>query len=130
MNAAKNPSCPYCGLVSVLVTGKVVYPHLPKLKDKCFYKCPNDDCDAFVGCHPNTTNPMGRLANAELRRNKLLAHNCFDKLWKSGSMSRSSAYKMLANKLGIEAKDCHIGMFDVHMCKRVMVICIPLTKGM
>lgn len=127
---AKNPICPYCGLISELVKGDIIYPHLPKLKDKNFYRCLEYFCDAYVGCHPNTDNPLGRLANAELRKNKLLAHNCFDKLWKSGKMTRSAAYVLLANEMGIAAKDCHIGMFTVNQCKRVMGICIPMTKEM
>lgn len=128
MKTSKNPQCQYCGYISTLVKGDKIYPHLPKLHSKNYYLC--SPCDAYVGCHPNTTDPMGCLANAELRKNKLLAHNCFDKLWKSGKMTRSSAYKFLAGEMGIEAKDCHIGMFTVHQCKRVMAICIPLTQGL
>lgn len=125
---SKNPMCPYCGQKSSLVKGDVIYPHLLRLHEKNFYLC--NPCNAYVGCHPNTDNPLGRLANAELRKNKLLAHNVFDKLWKSGKMSRSEAYKMLAEKMRIECKDCHIGMFTVMQCKQVMAICIPITKEM
>lgn len=60
------PTCPYCGKDSVLVNGHVIYPHRPDLLEKKFYWC--KPCDAYVGCHPGTANPLGRLANAELRR--------------------------------------------------------------
>ncbi|MGL6141541.1 MAG: zinc-finger-containing protein, partial [Enterobacterales bacterium] len=63
---------------------------------------------------------LGRLANAELRKAKSLAHRAFDDIWRDKHMSRSQAYSWLAESLGIEKKDCHIGMFDVDMCMRVV----------
>lgn len=126
VSMSKNPVCQYCGNVSSLVKGDKIYPHLPKLHHKNFYQC--SPCDAYVGCHPDTDVPLGRLANAELRKYKLWTHGAFDKLWKSGTMSRSEAYKMLAKKMGIDAKDCHIGMFTVEQCKQALAITIPMTK--
>lgn len=122
------PVCPYCGDVSILVKGDKIYPHLPKLHHKSFYLC--SPCDAYVGCHPNTTVPLGRLANAELRKKKLLAHSVFDKLWKSGKMSRKDAYAILCEKMALNPNDCHIGMFTVQQCNKVMAIFIPITKEM
>ena len=121
-----NPICPYCGDVSTLVKGDVVYPKHPHLHHKYFYLC--SPCNAYVGCHPNTTVPLGRLANAELRRYKLLSHNAFDKLWKSGTYTRSNAYKLLGEKMGLVASECHIGMFTIQQCKQVIAICIPMHK--
>lgn len=114
-------SCPYCGKQAHLVGGKKIYPHRPDLYEKHFHEC--EPCGAFVGCHIGTVNPLGRLANAELRKKKMMAHALFDPIWRSGQMSRSEAYKMLAEKLGIEQKDCHIGMFDVAMCENVIKVC-------
>ena len=114
------PQCPYCFQEAKLVTGKVIYPHRSDLRAKWFYQCA--PCDAYVGCHPNSMNPLGRLANAELRMWKQSAHHVFDKLWKRKLMSRTDAYKMLAQKLGISEKVCHIGMFDVDTCKRVIAL--------
>jgi hypothetical protein len=115
------PICPYCQNSSMLVTGAEVYPHRPDLVQLYFYRC--QPCDAFVGCHPGSTKPLGRLANAELRRAKSAAHAAFDPLWKQGAMHRSSAYAWLAQMLGIAGSDCHIGLFDVEMCNRVVEIC-------
>lgn len=119
--------CPYCGSDAHLVGGKKIYPHRPDLYEKVFYEC--EPCGAFVGCHFGTTNPLGRLANAELRKKKMAAHALFDPIWRTGQMSRSEAYKMLAEKLGIEQKDCHIGMFDVDMCNKVIQVCRERTIG-
>lgn len=78
MNA---PICAYCGVRSKLVTGKDLYPHRPDLYSLNFYQC--TPCDAHVGCHKGTPNPLGRLANAELRKMKSAAHAVFDPIWKS-----------------------------------------------
>ena len=113
--------CDYCGNDAKLVTGDIIYPHRQDLHAKHFWNC--TPCKAFVGCHPNTDKPLGRLANAELRRAKMAAHAAFDPRWREGQIKRASAYKWLAESLGIARKDCHIGMFDVDMCKRVVDVC-------
>jgi hypothetical protein len=121
------PVCPYCGEFSKLVDGSVIYPHRPDLFAKKFYQCA--PCDAYVGCHDGTTKPLGRLANAALRAAKKRAHAAFDPIWKSGQKKRGSAYAWLADRLGIDKQDCHIGMFDVDQCRRVVEICAPATGG-
>lgn len=118
-------NCPYCGKTAYLVGGKKIYPHRPDLFGKSFYEC--EPCEAFVGCHTGTINPLGRLANLELRKKKMAAHAVFDPIWRTGKMTRGDAYKVLAEKLGIEQKDCHIGMFDVDMCNKVIEVVKELT---
>ena len=121
------PTCPYCGTPAELVTGAVIYPHRPDLHDRNFWHC--EPCDAYVGCHQRArgrrgmgdgTVPLGRLANAELRRAKQDAHAAFDPLWKKGSMSRGAAYGWLSEAIGIPEDQCHIGMLDVAGCRAVV----------
>lgn len=112
--------CDYCGEAARLTTGREVYPHRPDLHGKSFYVC--TPCDARVGCHPGTTNALGRMANMELRLAKMAAHAAFDPLWKTGRMKRKAAYKRLAEVLGIPAAGCHIGMFDLETCRLVASI--------
>ena len=50
------------------------------------------------------------------------AHAAFDPIWKSGTKKRGSAYAWLADQLGIPARECHIGEFDVETCARVVQI--------
>lgn len=38
-------------------------------------------------------------------------------------MKRRAGYRWLAARLGIPEDQCHIGMFDVAMCRRVIEIC-------
>lgn len=130
--AAKRSSpevkCPYCGSDAEMVGGEEIYPHRTDLASLKFWRCA--PCEAYVGCHkPNPkmghdgTHPLGRLANAELRKAKWDAHSAFDPLWRDdGPMRRREAYAWLAKGLGIGFEDCHIGEFDVAMCKRVVLL--------
>ena len=137
------PTCPYCSSQAQLVTGERIYPHRPDLFDLKFWCC--DLCDAWVGCHKPGTHrveggqridngdchPLGRLANAELRRAKSAAHAAFDPLWKSRGLSRRQAYAWLSEQMGLDLDRTHIGEFDVAQCNRVFEICrgavIPLA---
>jgi hypothetical protein len=121
-----NPICRYCGRVSELVGGLVVYPQRSDLAHKWFYLC--RPCGAFGGCHPGTQRPLGNLANAELRQARLSAHSHFDSLWKTGRMSRKKAYSWLSDTLGIPPQECHIGMFDVEKCQKTVEACLILRK--
>lgn len=118
-------NCDYCNKEAELVGGDAIYPHRPDLHGLKFYYCANDA--AWVGCHRGTTKPLGRLANAELRQAKQDAHVAFDRLWRAttpaGSFDRNGAYKWLAQQLGINRNDCHIGMMNVEQCQRVVQIC-------
>lgn len=52
------------------------------------------------------------------------AHSVFDPLWSAGIFkSRSLAYNWLANELRLTTAECHIGMFDVDTCHRVVEVC-------
>lgn len=119
--------CPYCGDPAELVGGDRVYPHRPDLAGKRFYLCA--PCDAYVGCHPGTTEPLGRLADKALRRAKVAAHNAFDPLWQAGPMTRPEAYRWLAGALGVAPADCHIGQFDLGQCQRVIQVCLNRLAG-
>ena len=112
--------CPYCGRRAELVDSKVIYG---KSYGHKVWLCRN--CLAYVGCHKGTNKPLGRLANAELRRWKTEAHDAFDPLWQYGRFKgkRNDAYKWLSKQMGIPYEKTHIGMFDVDDCKRVIQIC-------
>lgn len=118
-------TCQYCNLTAAKVHGIDIYPHRPDLQSKVFYLCKG--CDAYVGCHPGTSIPLGILANAELRQAKRDAHLAFDRLWKEGRITRSKAYIVLARLMMRNPKNTHIGMMSVEQCRRVMAICEPLA---
>lgn len=107
--------CPYCGSTPELVDSKEIYGRSYGYAYLC------RPCDAYVGCHKGTTEPLGRLADARLRDLKKRAHFLFDRLWKeSKRTTRSKAYQSLADHLNIPAKYCHIGMFNPEQCFRTM----------
>lgn len=116
--------CPYCGGKVKLVSASTIY-HSSKFNDKGkIWACENyPKCDAYVGCHPGTEIPLGRLANSKLRSLKVEAHRQFDPIWKCGLMSRKDAYRWLSDMLNIPENECHIGMFSPDMCNKVIQIC-------
>jgi len=112
--------CPYCNIKAKKVGGKVIYPRRPDLYHHKFYLCKK--CGARVGINKVTGKPLGTLANYELRIDRMNAHKCFDKLWKSKKYSRSEAYEYLASAMGISTDKCHIGMFNSSQCEEVIKI--------
>jgi len=119
--------CPYCKKQAEYVRGDRLYSGRGSWDNKFFWAC--FDCRAWVGCHTRSRKyhregdePLGRLANFDLRRAKMQAHMAFDFMWKSGKMKRKEAYRWLSGQLGIEFRDCHIGMFDLDMCNKVVDI--------
>lgn len=111
--------CDYCGSEAVLVEDSEIYGR--SYGHKCWL-CRR--CNAYVGCHRGTNKPLGRLANADLRRWKTAAHDAFDPLWKYGKFKhrRNAAYAWLAEQMNLPVDKTHIGMFDVGQCKRVIEI--------
>ena len=81
-----------------LVTGNIIYPHRPDLKNRNFYKCPL--CGEYVGCHPNTIKPLGCIPSKELRQARIKVHNKLDILWRSGKYKRAEIYKTLSEHFG------------------------------
>lgn len=112
--------CDYCGKEARLVLGYVIYPDHPDVKNKLYWQCV--PCKARVGCHEGSTEPLGRMANKELRFWKMRVHEAFDPMWKSKNITRTQAYRWLAKKLGIKKNNCHIGMFDIKRCKQAIEI--------
>jgi len=62
-------------------------------------------------------------AGSELAASRIAAHAAFDPLWKSGRFSRGVAYEWLANELDIPVAQCHMVLFDVEQCRKVVAIC-------
>jgi hypothetical protein len=106
--------CPYCGKEPKFVDSKIIYG----VSYGMVYLC--EDCNAYVGVHKNSTKAKGRLAKANVRKNRMKAHEAFDKLWKSGLMPRHKAYMKLSRYLRTPRDFTHIGMFDSETCLKVV----------
>lgn len=120
--------CRYCGGATVASIIKKV-----RRDDKAVRIC--WDCDAWVGCHEETGVPFGMVAKEDLRRARILAHEYFDPIFKSGLVKilmpgfikdtswRQKSYIWLASQLSIPVDECHIGMFDIDFCVKTAAIC-------
>ena len=133
--ATEGSPCPYCGsAVTFRESSAFIYAgtdYGPVYACSAYPRC-----DAFVGCHRGTREALGRLADRELRTWKKRAHAAFDPLWQarqreiagerdSKQRARGGLYGWLARALGIPSSECHIGMFSVETCKRVVALCAP-----
>lgn len=106
--------CKYCGEDAVWCENKVIYGKNYGKSYMCYYCRP---CDAYVGCHNNTREPLGSLANRETREWRKKTHASFDPLWKDSSMNRKQAYAILKRHFGHQI---HIGESDVDKCKAII----------
>jgi ssDNA-binding Zn-finger/Zn-ribbon topoisomerase 1 len=110
--------CPYCDGLTQLRDNIIIY------KTKSYgmaYVCENyPDCDAYVGCHPGSSKPLGTLADAELRRWRNKTHAELDPLWKGPlrKMSRNKAYELGAKLLNV--KEFHVGWCELEDCKTLV----------
>lgn len=80
----------------------------------CYY-C--KDCEAYVGCHNNTREPLGTMANKELRYWRIKTHEKIDGYWKANICTRSRIYKILKQ---IFKGEIHVGSSDINMCKAII----------
>jgi hypothetical protein len=109
--------CTYCGRATELHSRATLFPDRPDIPDRLFWVC--WPCEAWVGCHGNTDEPLGTVADASLREARTSAHEAFDPIWKGGPMSRPEAYAWLSRATGISHEKCHIGMMNLDECSRV-----------
>jgi len=112
--------CNYCNEEAVLVQGSQLFSHIPKLKNKLFWKC--YPCAAHVGCPEGSRKPHGSLAKSELRKLRMKCHAKLDPLWRNTSDSRSDIYAILAINMGLTKEVCHIGMFNESTCDHAMMV--------
>ena len=129
------PLCIHCDRPARRTDGREVYPHRRDLHDRVFYRC--DDCDAHVGAHRSSGEPLGRPANAELRRARMtLHHDVLDPLWLNApatggyepedlkargriqGSARGRVYAWLADRMGLTREQTHTALFDLDQCRR------------
>jgi Protein of unknown function (DUF3268). len=133
------PICPYCEKTAKLVDSNLIYKPTQDFFNKfkpfngviMMWACEDyPKCDAYVGCHPKSTIPLGTLANAELRTWRKKSKSPFERLWKEGHIHnfypqiskdeyRSYAYIWLSKKLELDPDLTHFGMFDLSTCMKV-----------
>ncbi|CAA2409919.1 Phage protein [Xanthomonas phage Bosa] len=106
--------CDCCGEpLVVLVNNTVVYGR-PCGDWPWIYLCMS--CEAFVGCHPYSVFPLGRMADRETRQMRRQLHAMIDPLWNTPAMSRGEVYSMMAKMMGTPT--FHIGELSREECLR------------
>lgn len=117
--------CRYCGGIVRLVPARMIYgaeaAKRLKLEREMIYQCQN--CNARVGCHKGTTCPLGNLANEVLRLKRMETHQVYDAFWKRSGMTRTQAYKWLAEQMNLTEDRAHIGSFEMDQCQMVIELC-------
>lgn len=121
---SRAPICKMCGVKTYLTSFRYIKSRRKKKhkgNNRLIYMCPN--CHNYVNVHKETNLPLGHPGDKEVRIWRIFTHKVFDKVWqKTGN--RAKAYTWLARRMGINEKDCHIGMFDSNQCKLAIEICI------
>lgn len=118
-NGFKPPICPYCGSESELASTSRVYGG----RDYGWlYVCKNyPTCDAYVGTHKRTGEPLGTLANRALRIKRITAHAMVDAMWQgSKTVTRQNVYQWMMHVMRLDEDHCHIAMFDEAQCDRLI----------
>jgi len=118
------PECPYCGREAQMVKSSEIYTS--NVDYGWMWLC--RACDAYVGCHKGSTDPLGTLANASLRLARRRAHAALDPLWQLGDLSRDHVYLWLADEMGLRSWECHIGHMTEAQCERVVNLCAQLIN--
>lgn len=111
--------CPYCGASVKFVSADGIYKD--NKNQTMLYVCSNcPKCDAYVRALPGTNIPVGTMANQKLRVLRETAHTYFDRLHRSGIMTKEEAYYWLANLIQAPLGKAHIGYLGEYYCKVVM----------
>jgi len=114
--------CPYCGSGVELTDRSILKKDSSTGSDKIYVCERYPSCDSYVGCKPQTDEPLGTLANGQLRMLRMEAHKAFDWAWESGHMSRTKAYEAMQRVMALSKEAAHIGKMDVEQCRRVIEI--------
>ena len=95
-------------------------------KSRLQYVCPC--CGGSLIARPDGK-PMGVPGTQETRRWRRRAHTVFDRLWRTGDVTRSSAQRWLARELGIPRRQCHFSSMESETLEQVVRICNDLQEG-
>lgn len=118
----KKVRCQYCGSDASLRPDSVVRGK--GARGVKLYVCDRyPACDAYVGVHVHSLQPLGTLADRPLRQKRQRAHAVFNTLWTSGLMEKKQAYAWMQAKFSLHEDTAHIGMFSEFMCERLIAEC-------
>ena len=116
-------NCPYCGAPAICRPASTVHGAATWQKSSYLYLCSRwPACDSYVAAHKKDHRPMGSLANTNLRRKRIQAHQSLEELRQNRHMEKWAVYLWLQGKLQMDPDQVHIGMFSEEMCDRVTAL--------
>lgn len=117
--------CNLCGGPVIYTSNAVVYHGKTYGSGMC-YLC--TCCGAYVGTHkPRPQEALGLLANANMRKGKIMCHDIFDSFWrkkKKAHKKRYDMYEWLAVQMQVPVENCHFGWFsleELRMAYRILL---------
>lgn len=110
--------CPSCGAkMELKFTLKFRYKNNDPRK---FWGCSRfPKCKATHGAHPDGR-PLGNPADQPTKEARMRAHAAFDRLWKDGGMSRTQAYVVMQELMGMTPAEAHIGKLTLEECETLI----------
>ncbi len=121
--------CPNCGNAVELVSNSEIYGR--EFGDWPYaYRCiDHRGCDSYVGLHPKTDLPLGKLADRFERQARKDNKRYFMEVLSLHDWSRNQGYAWLAERMGIPKSDCHWGLFSVRQANMAGSICKELLRS-
>ena len=117
-------NCPYCGAPAICRPASTIHGACTWQKGSYLYLCSRwPACDSYVAAHKKDHRPMGSLANKNLRRKRIQAHQALEELRQDRHMEKWAIYLWLQGKLQMDPDKVHISMFSEEMCDRVTALC-------
>lgn len=110
-----NKNCPYCHKSDIRLMSHLEFYGKEFKKNGKLYVCQN--CQARVGCHPNTEIPLGQLSDEELRGLRIKIHDIIDKYW-NDKTGRDIVYKKLIGRYG---NPFHVGFLDNERARYILM---------
>lgn len=94
-----------------------------------YYACNRwPSCRGAHGAHHDGS-PKGFPGNAKTRAARIRAHDAFDRLWKTGGMSRHEAYAWMRQVMGMTRKQAHIAKMTADQCEALITLLAARESG-
>ncbi len=100
--------CPYCGSLATLRPASAIHGLSDISAGTYLYVCRRwPACDAYVTADRRTKQPLGTLANGDLRHKRILAHHALHSVQTQLGMSRDQSYRWLQTQMRLPGDQVH-----------------------